>query len=165
MPAPARIIAETTLPDERATALAAARLAPRLRARDVVALDGPLGAGKTAFARALINALPGEPEDVPSPTFTLVQTYERGDLEVWHFDLYRLEDADDALELGIEDAFADALSLVEWPDRLGPHLPARALRVTLDVDGGETGRVLSLRGDAAWEPRLAGVFEGEQAHG
>ena len=146
-----------------ATAAIAQRLAPLLRAGDVVTLEGGLGAGKTAFARALINALPGEPEDVPSPTFTLVQTYPRGDLEVWHFDLYRLEDPDEAFELGIEDAFVDAVSLIEWPDRLGPYLPKAHLRVTLTEGENEAMRDITISGDPAWVARLKGIFIGGEA--
>lgn len=148
---------EFQLADEAETARAAAALAPLLRPGDVIALDGDLGAGKTAFARALINALPGEPEDVPSPTFTLVQTYRRRNLEVWHFDLYRIEDPDEALELGIEDAFHDAVSLIEWPDRLGPYLPRRRLRVTLSNGASETARTIELSGDTPWAERLGGL--------
>lgn len=139
----------------------AQQLAPLLRAGDVVTLVGGLGAGKTAFARALINALPGAPEDVPSPTFTLVQTYPRGDLEVWHFDLYRLEDPEEAFELGIEDAFIDALSLIEWPDRLGPYLPKAHLRVTLTEGETEAMREITFSGDSAWAQRLDGLFSGD----
>lgn len=149
----------TSLADEAATADLAAALAPILRPGDVVALDGDLGAGKTAFARALINALPGEPEDVPSPTFTLVQTYERGGIEIWHFDLYRLEDPEEALELGIEDAFLDAVSLIEWPDKLGPLLPRSLLRVTLSNGATETARDITLSGDEHWAERLTGLAE------
>ena len=141
----------------------ARQLAPLLRAGDVVALNGGVGAGKTAFTRALINALPGEPEDVPSPTFTLVQTYARGDIEIWHFDLYRLEDPDEAFELGIEDAFVDAVSLIEWPDRLGPHLPKAHLRVTLTEAENEAMRDITFSGDPAWAERLKGVFIGGDA--
>ena len=141
----------------------ARRLAPQLRAGDVVTLDGGLGAGKTAFARALINALPGAPEDVPSPTFTLVQTYPRGDLEVWHFDLYRLEDPEEAFELGIEDAFVDAVSLIEWPDRLGPYLPKAHLRVTLTEGETEAMRDITFSGDTTWAERLSGTFSGDDA--
>ena len=130
-------------------------LAPYLRTGDVVALDGTLGAGKTAFARALINALPGEPEDVPSPTFTLVQTYERGDLEIWHFDLYRLESPEDAYELGIDDAFADALSVIEWPDNLGSLLPSAHLRVSLHQAAGDEARKIAFEGNDDWMARLS----------
>ncbi len=122
---------------------------------DVIALAGDLGAGKTAFARALINALPGAPEEVPSPTFTLVQTYTRGDLDVWHFDLYRLEDPEETLELGIEDAFAEAVSLIEWPDRLGQYLPPRHLLVTLQIDNRSDARHLAMSNGALWQERLA----------
>ena len=92
----------------------------------MIALKGELGAGKTTFARAFIRARGGG-EAVPSPTFTLVQIYEIGDVPIWHFDAYRLRDPDEAWELGIEDAFRDGISLIEWPERLGPLLPARRL--------------------------------------
>ena len=159
MPEQTQTIADLTLADELATSRVAGQLAPVLRPGDVVALDGTLGAGKTAFARALINALPGGLEEVPSPTFTLVQTYERGDLEVWHFDLYRLESPDDAFELAIEDAFADAVSLIEWPDRLGRHLPARHLHVTSHQQDDETARRLVIAGGPQWADRLQGIFD------
>jgi len=142
------------------TEVIAGQLASLLRAGDVVALNGGLGAGKTAFARALINAMPGAPEDVPSPTFTLVQTYARGEIEVWHFDLYRLEDPDEAFELGIEDAFVDAVSLIEWPDRLGPYLPKAHLRVTLTEGENEAMRDITFSGDPVWAERLKGKFSG-----
>ena len=98
--------------------------------RDVIALRGDLGAGKTVFARAFIRARTRPDEEVPSPTFTLVQVYEpagRADAAIWHFDLFRLATAEDALELGIEDAFGGAISLIEWPERLGRLLPASRL--------------------------------------
>ncbi|MBO6519431.1 MAG: tRNA (adenosine(37)-N6)-threonylcarbamoyltransferase complex ATPase subunit type 1 TsaE [Rhodospirillales bacterium] len=158
------IIADIRVADESGTAAFAARLAPLLAPGDVVALDGTLGAGKTALARALINALPGPDEDVPSPTFTLVQTYDRGELEIWHFDLYRIEQPEDAFELGIEDAFADAVSLIEWPDRLGSLLPARHLRISIaETDGG--GRRIILQGEHRWKERLQQTFAGAGQHG
>lgn len=101
-----------------ATERLAARLAHVARAGDVIGLSGELGAGKTTFARAFIRARLG-PVEVPSPTFTLVQVYEGADVAIWHFDLYRIEDPSEALELGIEEAFAAAISLIEWPERLG----------------------------------------------
>ena len=120
-----------------ATEAIAQRLAPLLRAGDVVTPGGWTSARVKPRSPAPLSTLcRANPEDVPSPTFTLVQTYPRGDLEVWHFDLYRLEDPDEAFELGIEDAFVDAVSLIEWPDRLGPYLPKAHLRVTL-TEGGE----------------------------
>lgn len=122
------------LADEGETDRLAVCLAPLLRAGDTVLLAGPIGAGKTQFCRALIRARLGRPEDVPSPTFTLVQTYD-ADVEIWHADLYRLTHPDEARELGLEEAFDTAICLVEWPDRLGSHAPAGAIRVTLRPDG------------------------------
>src|SRR4051812_29949378 len=107
---------ETVLPDEAATAALAGRLAPLAARGDVVALTGALGAGKTSFARGFIAARAGRPIEVPSPTFTLVQTYDLPSGPIWHFDLYRLERPDDAIELGIDEAFADGISLIEWPE-------------------------------------------------
>ncbi len=129
-------------------------LAHHLRAKDILALSGNLGSGKTALARALINAFPGPPEDVPSPTFTLVQTYTRGGTEIYHFDLYRLEDPEEAWELGIDDAFSDAISLIEWPEKLGPYLPKRRLLVTMSSDRIEGSRRMTLVGDEMWAARL-----------
>ena len=143
-----------------ATARLAAALAPLLRAGDVVALEGELGAGKTAFARALIRELTGRDEDVPSPTFTLVQTYETADFDIWHFDLYRLEKPEDAFELGIEDAMAEGLTLIEWPDRLGPYLPRGRLTVAIAYGAGETERVVTLAGGGDWPARLGALAHG-----
>lgn len=125
-----RVERAIALPDLAATGRLAAALAQLSRPGDVLALWGPLGVGKTAFARAFIHALGGA-EEVPSPTFTLVQTYELSALTVFHFDLYRLERPDDAYELGIEDSFADGMCLVEWPERLGGLLPDDRLDVIL----------------------------------
>lgn len=122
------------LPDEAATARLGAALAKCLHPGAVVALVGDLGAGKSALSRAAIRAATGDPdEEVPSPTFTLVQTYDTDDGPWFHFDLYRLESPDDALELGIDDAFAEGVSLIEWPDRLGPYLPRHAIRLRLTI--------------------------------
>lgn len=117
------------------TARLGAWFAARLRAGDCLALTGPIGAGKSHLARALIRARLGRPqEDVPSPTFTLVQTYV-ADVEIWHADLYRLTHPDEVLELGLDEAFAHAVTLVEWPERMGSALPADAIRLTLIPDG------------------------------
>ncbi|SME94117.1 tRNA threonylcarbamoyladenosine biosynthesis protein TsaE [Tistlia consotensis] len=140
------------LPDEAATAALAARLAPLLRPGDLVCLEGELGAGKTAFARALINALPGPREEVPSPTFTLVQTYPRDGLEVWHFDLYRLERPGEIWELGLEEALVAGASLIEWPSRAGGLLPEE--RLVLRFAHAGAGRRVTLEPHGAWAGRL-----------
>jgi tRNA threonylcarbamoyladenosine biosynthesis protein TsaE len=149
------------LVDEDATNEAAARLASIASAGDVLALWGGLGVGKTVFARAFIRARTCAETEVPSPTFTLVQIYEplRPDAgDIFHFDLFRLDAAEDALELGIEDAFAGGISLIEWPDRLGPFLPADRLDVLLtEVAASPSARRLTLTGHGDWPQRLAEV--------
>jgi len=133
-----------------ATDAFARALAPRLGAGDTLLLGGPIGAGKTAFARALIGAR-GVAEDVPSPTFTLVQTYSADGLEIWHCDLYRVTQPDELLELGLDEAFEAALCLVEWPDRLGDLAPADALRLDFALIGGDPdARELTASGPARW---------------
>jgi tRNA threonylcarbamoyladenosine biosynthesis protein TsaE len=138
MASPATVPEVVELADERATLALGARLAGEAERGDVFALKGVLGAGKTTFARGFIRALTTPDEEVPSPTFTLVQTYDSRKGPLFHFDLYRLEDPEEAWELGIEDAFAGGISLIEWPERLGPLLPARHRDVTLEIAG--TGR-------------------------
>lgn len=147
------------LADLDATAELARTLAPMLGPGDVVALEGELGAGKTAFARALIQALTGGAEEVPSPTFTLVQTYAARDFDIWHFDLYRLERPEDAFELGIEDAMAEGLTLIEWPDRLGRYLPRDRLTLCLTYGEGESARIATIAG-GDWPERLAARIDG-----
>jgi len=123
---------------EDETARLARAIGLRLGAGDTLLLEGPIGSGKSFFARALIQdrmAKEGAMEDVPSPTFTLVQTYDFAGLEVWHADLYRLSGPDEVHEIGLVDAMDEAICLVEWPDRLGPDLPSRHLAIRF-----ETGR-------------------------
>lgn len=126
-----------TLTGPEATGRLAAALAPALGAGDLVELSGGLGAGKSLFARALIEArlaALGRREDIPSPSFTLVQTYDLGPVELWHADLYRLSGPEDLIELGLEEALTRAITLVEWPDRLGALRPTRSLGLRLDFD-------------------------------
>lgn len=145
-----------------ATSRLAARLAPHLRGGDVVGLEGPLGIGKTTLARALIRAClgrAGRQEEVPSPTFTLVQTYElmAGARVLYHFDLYRLTRPEDAYELAIEEAFADGISLIEWPERLGPLLPHDRLSIALAPGKRPNARQARLVGHGAWAARLMDI--------
>ncbi|MCO4841654.1 MAG: tRNA (adenosine(37)-N6)-threonylcarbamoyltransferase complex ATPase subunit type 1 TsaE [Yoonia sp.] len=149
-------MAENTLDivllDETDTIGLATRIAPHLRAGDTLLLEGQIGAGKSAFARALIRARLGRVEDVPSPTFTIVQTYDDADCEIWHCDLYRLTHPDEALELGLEDAFSSAICLIEWPDRLGSDLPANA--ATLSFKATETAHHVKITLPDSMKSRL-----------
>ena len=149
------------LKDESATASLAQVLARQALTGDVYALFGDLGAGKTSFARAFINALPGETEDVPSPSFTLVQTYRRGPLEVWHVDLYRLSGPEETLELGLEEALAKAVTLIEWPERLGAWLPETRLDLTFDYapDRSEARRRVTVTPQGSWREEQSDWLE------
>jgi tRNA threonylcarbamoyladenosine biosynthesis protein TsaE len=136
------------LPDEAATAGLAARFAARARPGDVVLLAGPLGAGKTSFARAFIRALAGDPAlEVPSPTFTLVQAYETPAGTVHHYDLWRIRGHQALEELAWDEAQA-GIVLVEWPDRLGRLEPATALRISISLN--PAGREIVCAGEARW---------------
>uniref|UniRef100_B0T523 tRNA threonylcarbamoyladenosine biosynthesis protein TsaE n=1 Tax=Caulobacter sp. (strain K31) TaxID=366602 RepID=B0T523_CAUSK len=128
---------EIFLPDEAATQQLGRSLAKALRPGDAVCLTGPLGAGKSTLARALVRALTSPDEEVPSPTFTLVQFYDGPDFPVAHFDLYRLTDPDEAYEIGLEEALEDGAVLIEWPQRLQGRLPADrlAIEITPSQDG------------------------------
>lgn len=118
-------------------------------------LAGPVGAGKTHFARSLIKSLLEVPEDVPSPTFTLVQEYETTRGPLWHADLYRLSGPGEIEELGLRDAFDTAICLIEWPDRLGPDAPQDALWITLKPEPREDARVAELRSTSNhWAPMV-----------
>jgi tRNA threonylcarbamoyladenosine biosynthesis protein TsaE len=137
------------LPGPDATDALGRALAAQLRAGDTLLLSGPIGAGKSHLARAIILSLmdrTGTPrEDVPSPTYTLVQTYDLGGEEVWHADLYRLSGPDEIWELGLDAAFDSAICLVEWPDRLGQAAPGNALRIELAADPETDGRLAGLK--------------------
>lgn len=146
---------EIVLPDAAATLALGRRLGERLGAGDVVCLSGNLGAGKTTLARGAIAAWTGRDEEAPSPTYTLVQTYEGGKGELWHVDLYRLKQPDDAWELGLEDAFAEAACLIEWPERLGGRLPRNRLDIALAPHG--EGRSAALTAHGAWSTKLGSI--------
>jgi tRNA threonylcarbamoyladenosine biosynthesis protein TsaE len=147
------------LPDEAATAAFAARVAAVAAEGDIIALKGDLGAGKTTFARAFIRAR-GCEEEVPSPTFTLVQIYEVRPTAIWHFDLYRINSPDEAWELGIEDAFVEGISLIEWPDRLGALLPQHRLEITFLFGERPAARRAVLDAGQDWQRRLIGIVPG-----
>ena len=126
-----------------------AYLAGLLDAGRIITLSGPLGAGKSELARAIIRHGCGETGDIPSPSFTLVQTYQTADgLEVWHMDCWRLESPDAALNLGIEDAFYEAACLIEWPEKLGHLLPADRIAITLEMAATDSGRIAEISGSA-----------------
>jgi N-acetylmuramate 1-kinase len=149
------------LPDEAATARLARELAPIMQSGDLVTFSGDLGAGKTTFARALVRALTGDPElEVPSPTFTLMQSYAGPRFAIVHADLYRIGGADELAELGWEEAAEDSLVLVEWPERAGFLLTTERLDIALSLDAstGETQRRAVLTGLGAWAARI------ERAH-
>lgn len=138
------------LVDEEATARLGAELATLAKPGDVIALSGPLGVGKTALARGFIAAL-GHRGEVPSPSFAIVQPYDELDPPVWHVDLYRVEDASEIEELGLDSA-ADAVLLVEWPERAGERAWPDALRLSLEF-GQDAARSLTARVPPAWEER------------
>jgi tRNA threonylcarbamoyladenosine biosynthesis protein TsaE len=139
------------LPDAEATARLGAGLALALRRGEALCLTGPLGAGKSTLARGLIRALTTPDEDVPSPTFTLVQFYEGPDFPVAHFDLYRLTSAAEAYEVGLDEALEDGAVLIEWPQRLDGDLPRDRLDIEIAI-AGDT-RVAHLTAHGAWEGR------------
>ena len=150
-----RTLFEFSLPDEEATGALAARVATRLKVGDTLLLEGEIGAGKSAFARALIRARLGRMEDVPSPTFTLVQTYEDDAGDIWHCDLYRLTHPEEALELGLDEAFETAICLIEWPDRLGDVAPETALTLAFVAD--QDQHHVTISGPDPWQERLRGL--------
>lgn len=134
------------LDDEAATTRLGAAVARAVRPGDAVCLYGPLGAGKSTFARALIRALTRPDEEVPSPTFTLVQTYEAA-FPLAHFDLYRLTSADEAAELGLDEALDEGAAVIEWPQRLEGRLPHCRLDVEIEIEGQARRARLTPHGD------------------
>lgn len=140
------------LADAAATDAAGRALAPHLRAGDVIALSGDLGAGKTSFARGILAGL-GLIEEAPSPSFALVIPYTPPDvrLPIWHVDLYRLDDADEVEQLGLDDALIDSVLIIEWPERMGARLWPNALRLRFEAIEG--GRRLTVAAPPSWEAR------------
>lgn len=145
---------EYALPDAEATEQFGAAIASLLRPGDVLALQGDLGAGKTTLTRGLVRALCGSETDVPSPTYTLVQTYEASTLTLWHFDLYRLDHPDEVFELGWTET-ASGAAMIEWPDRAGDHLPPHRLNIQLETVGDGRRAILEPIGED-WQNRLDG---------
>lgn len=138
-----------------ATAHFARALGAALAPGDTVLLQGDLGAGKSFLARALILSLLDAPEDIPSPTFTLVQTYDTNRGAVWHADLYRLGDVSEIEEIGLTDAFDDAICLIEWPDRLGVLAPKNALTLALTPTQDPEQRILTVTWqNSKWTSRM-----------
>lgn len=154
--------AQLDLETEDETTALGACIAPLLDAGDTILLVGDIGAGKSTLARAIVqtrlSAL-GRQEDVPSPTFTLVQVYDLDTTELWHCDLYRLSDPQEVDALGLTDAFDTAICLVEWPDRLGDAFPEGALILSLARSVTGEGRVFSaFENGHAWRNRLSPCF-------
>jgi tRNA threonylcarbamoyladenosine biosynthesis protein TsaE len=143
------------LPNEAGTRRLGEALAEVLRPGECICLSGPLGAGKSTLARALIRALTQPQEEVPSPTFTLVQFYEGARLRVAHFDLYRLTDPDEAYEIGLDEALDEGAALIEWPERLAGRLPADRLDVEIALV--DEGRRVRLTPHGAWKGRAIGA--------
>ncbi len=148
---------EIFLADEVATQALGAAVARVLRAGDAVCLSGPLGAGKSSLARALIRALTSPDEEVPSPTYTLVQAYRGPDFEIAHFDLYRLKDPDEARELGLDEALEHGAAIIEWPQRLGGALPADRLSLEIEPTADGAARTARLSFHGTWQGRALDV--------
>lgn len=144
-------------PDETATF--AAQIGQHLIAGDTVLLEGDVGAGKTHFARALIQSRLAVPEDVPSPTFTLVQTYDGLETDIWHADLYRLTSTLEIEELGLSEAMQNAVCLIEWPDRLGQLTPKDALTLAFSPGSMPDARHVTAKwGATKWADKLHGAI-------
>lgn len=141
---------EYFLPDINATKELAKKIALISRKHDIVCLKGDLGVGKTTFARFFINNFYDEEVEVVSPTFTIIQNYDTKTLQIYHFDLYRLKNKNDVYEVGIEDAFDNGLSLIEWPEIIEDILPANRLEIAI-LNYGDKGRKAVVSG---WEDRL-----------
>ena len=155
-------ILQLELPDLSATQKLGTLLADGLTAGDIISLSGPLGAGKSALARSIIISANPNETDVPSPTFSLVQTYELADgTPLWHLDLYRIEAPEDAMQLGLDDAFVDAVCLIEWPDRLKNFLPKSTLSIHLYLapdDDADGVRFADIIAPPKWSERIQAII-------
>ncbi len=123
---------------------------------DIFLLEGDLGAGKTTFARFFIRSFLGDEAQIPSPTFTLAQTYVTPQFLIWHFDLYRIEDEDELQELGLEEALSSGVSLIEWPERLGSQKPTRCITFKFEMNGDT--RQVTLETFGYWETQFDSLF-------
>jgi tRNA threonylcarbamoyl adenosine modification protein YjeE len=157
-PAPAEAVLEVA--DEAGTEAFAGRLAALAVPGDLIALGGDLGAGKSVLARAFLRARAGRAIEVPSPTFTLVETYALPGGAVWHCDLYRLGDPSEVLELGLEDAAGEAVLLVEWPEALPGGLSVDRLDIRIEQGASDTARRLHLTGHGRWAGLLESLTRG-----
>lgn len=137
--------------EEKTKALGAA-LSGVTRRGDCILLKGQIGAGKSTLARAFIRARLGQDTEVPSPTFTLVQVYDDAECEIWHTDLYRLGDAQEAVEIGLIDAMGEQICLIEWPELLNELAPDNALTIEMAAEG--SGHMAVLTGDGTWPVRI-----------
>lgn len=126
---------------------------------DVITLAGPLGVGKTVLARGFVRSGIGQEIDVASPTFTLVNIYDTIDPAIWHFDLYRLDSPADIEELGLDEALASGISLIEWPDRAPRWVTEGSLNITLGTAPDGKTRSATLVGGAIWQPRIKSISE------
>jgi tRNA threonylcarbamoyladenosine biosynthesis protein TsaE len=153
------LILTHTVTSEAETAAFARDLAGYLQIRDVIFLNGTLGAGKTAFARAVIRALCGADIEVPSPTFNLLLTYEGTKGPIYHYDFYRLEDPEEVWELDVEDAYENAITLMEWVERLEDLAPENALKIEILLSDAPTSRTIRFQGNEDWKTRLANFVE------
>lgn len=149
-----KLAADIFLVDEAATSALGAALAKEIRAGEALCLKGPLGAGKSTLARALVRALTRPDEEAPSPTFTLVQTYDGPDFPIAHFDLYRLSDPDEAYEIGLDEALEDGAAIIEWPERLEDRLPPDRLDIDITPEG--EARRARLTPHGSWKDRGLG---------
>ena len=138
------------------TAIYAAQLAKNLAPEDIILLNGDVGAGKSYFCRALIQSVLQYEEDIPSPTFTLVQQYDTEIGELWHADLYRLSDPTEVIELGLLDAIESAIILIEWPDQIADFLPNSVLNINISTSGNETRVFRFSWTDKKWDEKLSG---------